>query len=135
MGFGGSGVRMCWGSRRRSRAAWTTILFDSATSKTPKGSELLLYAEHCVLCRLSDSEFEHGFGWNLDLLLSLGIKPCACHPLLFDQLAKARQNEFTRLFDRFVGERAEGIEESSSSLLIGLGRFSKSGLKFCFGHL
>ena len=65
----------------------------------------------------------------------LGIKTRARLPLLFDQLAKAGQNEFSRLFDRFVSEGAERIEEYSSGLLIGLGCFSKSELKSCFGHL
>ena len=98
-------------------------------------AELLLYSENSVLCHLGDSEFEHGFGWNSDLLLRLGIKTRARLPLLFDQLAKAGQNELARLFDRFVSEGAERIEEYSSGLLIGLGCFSKSELKFCFGHL
>jgi hypothetical protein len=53
---------------------------------------------------------------------------------LFDQLAKAWQNEFAVLFDRFVCERAERIEENSSGPFIGLCGFGKCGLKFCFGH-
>jgi hypothetical protein len=98
-------------------------------------AELLLCSENCVLCRLGDSEFEHGFGWNFDLLLRAGIKARARLPLLFDELAKAGQNEFAVLFDRFVSEDAQRIEEYSSGLLIGLGCFTKSELKFCFGHL
>ena len=98
-------------------------------------AELLLYSENCVLCHLRDSEFEHGFGWNPDLLLRFGIKTRASLPLLFDKLAKARQNEFAVLFDRFVSEGAQRIEEHSSGLLIGLGCFSKSELKFSLGHL
>jgi hypothetical protein len=62
----------------------------------------------------------YGFGWNPDLLLRFGIKTRARLPLLFDQLAKAGQNEFSRLFDRFVSESAERIEEYSGGLLIGL---------------
>ena len=57
-------------------------------------AELLLYSENCVLCHLGDPEFEHRFGWNPDLLLRFGIKTRARLPLLFDQLAKAGQNEF-----------------------------------------
>jgi hypothetical protein len=104
-------------------------------SKFARGGALLLYSENCVLCHLGDSEFEHGFGWNPDFLLRLGIKAHARLPLLFDQLAKAGQNEFAVLFGRFVSEGAQRIEEYSSGLLIGLGCFSKSELKFCFGHL
>ena len=98
----------------------------------PPTTELLLYSENRVLCHLGNSEFEHGLGWNPDLLLRLGIKTRARLPLLFDQLAKAGQNEFAVLFDRFVNESAERIKEYSSGLLIGLGCFSKSKLKFCF---
>jgi hypothetical protein len=64
----------------------------------------------------------------------LGLKPVRPR-LLFYQLTEARQNEFAFLFDRFVSEGAQRIEEYSSGLLIGLGCFSKSELKFCFGHL
>jgi hypothetical protein len=78
---------------------------------------------------------EHGFGWNPDLLLRLGIKARARLPLLFHQLAKAGQNEFAVLFSRFVSQGAERIEKYSSGLHIGLGCFGKSELKFCFGHL
>ena len=46
-------------------------------------SELLFYSENCVLCHFGDSESEHGFGWNPDLLLRLGIKARARLPLLF----------------------------------------------------
>jgi hypothetical protein len=65
-------------------------------------SELLFYSENCVLCHLSDSEFEHGFSWNPELLLRLGIKARTRLPLLLHQLAKAGQNEFAVLFSRFV---------------------------------
>jgi len=93
------------------------------------------YSENCVLCHFGDSEFEHGFGGNPDLLLRLGIKARARFSLLLHQLAKAGQNEFAGLFGRFVSESTERIEEYSSGLLIGLGCFSKSELKVCFGHL
>ena len=98
-------------------------------------AELLLCSENCVPCRLGDSEFKHGFGWNPDLLLRAGIKSCARLSLLFDQLAKAGQNEFAVLFDRFVSEDAQRIEEYSSGLLIGLGCFGKCDLQFCLGNL
>ena len=98
-------------------------------------AELLLYSENRVLCRLGDSEFNDGLGWNLDLLLRLWIEARACFPLLLYQLTKPGQDEFAVLFDFFVREVAERIEEYSSGLLIGLGCFGKSELKFCFGHL
>ena len=86
---------------------------------------LLLYPKNRVLCRLGDSEFDDGLGWNLDLLLRLGIKADASLPLLLYELAKSGQDEFSILFDRFVGEVAERIEEYSSGLLIGLGGFQQ----------
>ena len=98
-------------------------------------AELLLYSENRVLCRLGDSEFDDSLGWNLDLLLRLGVEAGTCLPLLFHQLAKAGQNEFARLFDRFVSEGAQRIEEYSSGSFVGLGGFGKRGLKFCLGHL
>lgn len=61
-------------------------------------SQLLFYSENCVLCHFGDSEFEHGFGRNPDLLLRLGIKARARPPLLFHQFAKAGQDEFTGLW-------------------------------------
>ena len=101
----------------------------------PTNSELLFYSDNCVICHFGDAEFEHGFSQNPDLLLDVGIKARARLPLLFHQLAKAGQNEFASLSGRFVSESAERIEEYSSDLLIGLGCFSKSELKFCFCHL
>ena len=98
-------------------------------------TQLLLYSENRVLRSLGNSEFDDGLGRNLDLLLRLGIKARARLSLLFHQLSKAWQNKFARLFGRFVSQIAERIEEHSSSLLIGLGCFGKSELKFCFGHL
>jgi hypothetical protein len=64
-----------------------------------------------------------------------GFKSRACLPRLFDQFAKAGQNELAVLFNRFVSKDAQRIEEYSGGLLIGLGCFSKSELKFRFGHL
>ena len=98
-------------------------------------AELLLYSENRVLCHLGDPEFEHGFGWNLHLLLRLGIKTRARLPLLLHQLAKTGQDKFTVLFNLFVGKPAKRIEEYSSGSFVGLGGFGKRGLKFCFGHL
>src|SRR5215831_9342381 len=96
---------------------------------------LFFYSENRVLCHFGDSEFQHGFSRNPDLLLRFGIKARARFSLLLHQLAKSGQNEFAGLFCRFVSESAERIEEYSSGLLVGLGCFSKSELKFCFGHL
>jgi hypothetical protein len=98
-------------------------------------AELLLYSENRVLCHLGDSEFEHDFGWNPDLLLRLGIKTHTRRPLLFHQLAEGGQNEFAVLFDLFVGQRAECIEKRSSRLLVCLSGLGECDLKFCFGHL
>ena len=58
-----------------------------------------------------------------------GFKIRACLPRLFDQLAKAGQNEFAVLFNRFVSKDAQRIEEYADGLLIGPGCFSKSELK------
>ena len=73
--------------------------------------ELLLGPENRVLCDLGDSEFERGFSWNLDLLLRLGIKAGADLPLLFDQLAKAGQDEFAVLFSLLVREGTPAYRE------------------------
>src|SRR5262249_5324863 len=100
-----------------------------------KRQKLLLYSENRVLSGFGDSEFNHDLGWNSDLLLRLWIKPRTRLPLLFYQLAKSWQNEFAVPFDLFVREAGELIEEYSGDLLIRLGRFGKSELKFCFGHL
>ena len=75
------------------------------------------------------------FGWNLDLLLRLWIKARARLPLLLHQLAKTGQDKFAVLFNLFVGERAERIQEYSSGSFVGLGGFGKGALQFCLGHL
>ena len=103
--------------------------------QTAAESGLLLYPENRVLCRLGDSEFDDGLGWNLDLLLRLGIKACTCFPLLLYELAKTGQDKFAVLFNLFVGERAERLEEYSSGSFVGLGGSSECDLKFSLGHV
>jgi hypothetical protein len=96
---------------------------------------LLLYPQNRVLCRLGDSEFDHRFGGDLYLLLRLGIKARTCFPLLLYQLAKTRQDEFAVLFNLFVCERAEGLEEYSSGSFVGLGGCGECDLEFGLGHV
>ena len=103
--------------------------------RTAAESGLLLYPQNCVLCRLSDSEFDDSFGWNLNLLLRLGIEAGASLPFLLYQLAKTRQDEFAVLFDRLVGEVAERIEEYSGGSFVGLGGCSECDLKFSLGYV
>src|SRR6202023_2870493 len=97
-------------------------------------ARLLLYPQNRVFCRLGDAKFDDGLGWNLDLLLRLRIKARTRLPLLLRQLAKTGQDEFAVLFDLFVREVAERIEEYSSGSFVGLGGGSDCGLKFTFGH-
>jgi hypothetical protein len=97
--------------------------------------ELLFDSQDPVLGRLGDSKFNYGFGWNLDLLLRLGIETHASLPFLLNELAEAGQDEFTVLFDGFVGEGAECVEEESSGSLVGLSGFSERDLKFGLGHV
>ena len=92
-------------------------------------ARLLLHPENGVLCDLGDSEFDDGLGWNLDLLLRLGIEARASLPFLLYELAKARQDEFAVLFNLFVCERAERLEEYSSGSFVGLGGSSECDLK------
>ena len=97
--------------------------------------ELLLYPQNRVFRGLGDSEFDDALGWDLDLLLRLGIEACTCLPLLLYELAKAGQDEFAVLFDLFVCERAERIEEYAGGSFIGLGGSSECDLKFSLGHV
>jgi hypothetical protein len=98
-------------------------------------ARLLFCPQNRVLCDLSDSEFDDGLCWNLDLLLRFGIDAGASFPLLLYQLAKTRQDEFPVLLDRFVGEVAERIKEYSSGSFVGLTGCCKCDLKFSLGHL
>jgi hypothetical protein len=98
-------------------------------------ASLLLCPQNPVFCRLSDSEFNDGLGWNLDFLLRLRIKARARLPLLLHQLAKTGQNEFAVLFYRFVRKVAERVEEYSSGSFVGLSGSSECDLKFNFGHV
>src|SRR3984893_16710128 len=124
-------------SRRRSLMQGFRCLprhqIHQITSRLP--ASLLLYPKNRVFCRLGDAKFDDGLGWNLDLLLRLGIKTRARLPLLLCQLAKTGQDEFAVLFDLFVREVAERIEEYSSGSFVGLGGGSDCGLKFTFGHV
>jgi hypothetical protein len=88
-----------------------------------------------VLYGLGDSKFDDGLGRNLDLLLRLGIEAGASLPFLLYDLVKAGQDEFAVLFDRFVGEVAERMEEYSSGSFVGPGGGSECDLKFGLGHV
>ena len=96
---------------------------------------LLFCPQNSILCGFGNTKFDDRLSWNLDLLLRLWIEPRARLPLLFHQLAKTGQDKFTVLFNFFVGERAERIEEYSSGPFVGLGGFGKCALKFCLSHL
>jgi hypothetical protein len=98
-------------------------------------ARLLLYPQNRVLRPLGDSEFDDGFGWNLDLLLRLRIESGASLPFLLYELAKPGQDEFSVPFDRFVGEVAERIEEYSSGSFIGFCGSSECDLEFGLGHV
>ena len=108
---------------------------STCAETSPPNAELLLYSEDRVLRRLGDSEFNDGLGWNLDLLLCLWVEAGASLPFLLHQLAKPRQDEFAGLFNLFICERAERIEEYSRGSFVGLSGSSKSDLKFSFGHV
>jgi hypothetical protein len=58
-----------------------------------------------ILCDLGNTKFDNGLGWNLDLLLRLGIKTRARFPLLLHQFAETWQDKFAVLFDLFIGKR------------------------------
>src|ERR1700732_1570842 len=87
-------------------------------------ARLFLYPKNRVFCRLGDAKFDDGLGWNFDFLLRLWIKARARLPLLLHQLAKTGQDEFAVLFNLFVGEVAERIEEYSRSFFVGLSGYS-----------
>jgi hypothetical protein len=125
------------GKMRTSGRRERTAIEKFHSPKRTKGAEsgLLLCPENRVLCRLGDSEFDDGLGWNLDLLLRLGIEADASLPLLLYELAKSGQDEFSILFDRFVGEVAERIEEYASRCFVGFSGSSECDLKFSFGHV
>src|SRR5271165_2561815 len=98
-------------------------------------ARLLLYPQNCVFCGLGDSECDDGLGRNLDFLPRLRIKARARLPFLLHELAKCGQDEFSVLFDRFVGEVAERNEEYANSSFVGLGGSSECDLNFSLGHV
>src|SRR5260370_23365235 len=89
-------------------------------------ARLLLDPQNRVLCGLGNTKFDDGLGWNLNLLLRLWIEARARFPLLLHQLTKTGQHKFAVLFDLFVGERAERINEYAGGLFIRLGGIAKS---------
>jgi hypothetical protein len=58
--------------------------------------QLLPYPQNRVLRRLRNTEFDDGLGWNLDLLLGLGINPDPRFPLLLHKLANTWQDKIRR---------------------------------------
>jgi hypothetical protein len=119
--------------KKVAHARLSTPTETSNTSWLP--AKLLLYPQNRVFCRLSDSEFDDGFGWNLDLLLRLRIKARPRFPLLLYELAKTGQDKFAVLFNRFVREVAECIDEYSSDSFVSFGGNCERDLKFTFGHV
>jgi hypothetical protein len=97
--------------------------------------KLLLHSKNRIFCCLGDSEFDNGLSWNFDFLLRLRIEADASLPLLLHQFAKSGQDKFAVLFDLFVREAAERIQEHSSSSFVGLRGSSECDLKFSFGHV
>ena len=120
-------------SSRRERTAIEK--FHSPKKRTAAESGLLLCPQNRVFYGLGDSEFDDGLGWNLDLLLRLGIEARASLPFLLYELAKAGQDEFAVLFNLFVCERAERLQEYSSGSFVGLGGSRECDLKFSLGHV
>jgi hypothetical protein len=96
---------------------------------------LLLYPQNRVLSRLGNTKFDYGFGRDFNLLLSFRIEARACFPLLFHQLAKTWQDEFTVLLNLLVSERTERLEKYSGGSFVGFGGSSERDLKFSFGHV
>jgi len=92
-----------------------------ANARRTVEKRLLLHSQNRVFCCLGDTKFDHRFGGNLYLLLSLRIKARTSFPLLLYEFAKTRQDEFAVLFNLLIGERAECFEEYSSGSSVGLG--------------
>ena len=105
-----------------------------ALSNRDKAPRLLLNPQNPILCGFGNTKFDHGLGWNLDLLLRLWIKTRTRFPLLLHQLAETGQDKFAGLFNLFVGNRAERIQEYSRGSFVGLGGFGKCTLEFGLGH-
>jgi hypothetical protein len=97
--------------------------------------ELFLDPQNCILCRLGDSEFDYCLGRNFYFLLRLWIETRARFPLLLHELAKSGQNEFPALFNFFVSDSAQRLEEYSRGFLVGFGGCSECDLKFGLGHV
>jgi len=66
------------------------ILGPNADLNAPRSEyrKLFLHSENRISCRFGNTKFDNDFGWNLDLLLRLGIDSSACLSLLFDELTK-----------------------------------------------
>src|SRR5258708_194145 len=91
---------------------------------------LLLYPPNRGFCRLGDSEFHDGLGWNLDLLLRLRIDAGASLPFLLYEFAKSGCKTNSPFFLSFVGEVAERIEEYPGDSFVGFGGSSECDLEF-----
>jgi hypothetical protein len=112
-----------------------SFLTTCRSISTEKKGELFLDPQNRILCRFGDSEFDHGLGWNFNFLLRLWIETRPRFPLLLNELAKAGQNKFPALFNFFVGDGAQRLEEYSRGFPVGLGGCSECDLKFGLGHV
>jgi hypothetical protein len=90
--------------------------------RRPAKLRLLLRAQNRVLGSFGDSKLNHRLSRNLDLLLGLRVDTETRLPLLFNQLAEARQRKFAFFLDGFISKAAKGIEEKRGRSFIGLSR-------------
>jgi hypothetical protein len=102
------------GRRERTTPQQNSVVAKIARAAVyalPCDTRLLLCPENSIFRCFGDSEFDHCLGWNLDLLLGLGIDAGTGFSLLFQQFAKTGQDEFSILLDLFVGKLSERIKK------------------------
>jgi len=105
----------CLTARRRVDESLTS------TDRLP-ATRLLFNAQNGVFGSFSHPKLNYRLSRNFDLLLGFRIDADARFPLLFYQLAEARQHKFAFFFDGFVCKATEAIEEKRGCSFIGLSR-------------
>jgi hypothetical protein len=116
--------------------------FRSVTLSAKDLKTLTVYETACTfdgdgkLLRIGLQAYSLGIAYEFDPYFGLSIsrvdplphqlEAITCFPLLLYQLAKTGQDEVAVLFNPFVCERAERLEEYSSGSFVGLGGSSET---------
>ena len=114
----GEAANRAYQHRFKKKVAHARLSTPSETSIASwLSARLLFYSQNRVLCRLGDSEFDDGLGWNLDLLLRLRIKAERAFLFCFKSLPKPGKTN-SPLFLISLYARALSVSRNTPAVLL-----------------